>query len=163
MSDEETILEMRYLYHDAVKYAWYACDHLVLDTIIEKAPPIDPVILEQMSEFDQLIEKLKDVPRLMSRQSPKGYSVSHYLDKFIIHYLFPNLSSEERSAIADTASDVSFIFTYRSDQKDVEWVRKRVVKKVEAMRNFESKLTVVQMALLDSRFCNPDSTIDFEL
>ena len=104
MSDEETILEMRYLYDDAVKYAWYTCDHLVLDTVIEKKPPIDPAIIAEMSEFDQAIEILKDVPRLMSRQSPKGYSVSLYLEKFIIYYIFPNLCDEERMLIEKASS-----------------------------------------------------------
>lgn len=165
MSDEETIREMRYLYNDAEKYAWYAFDHLVLDTIIDKEPPLDPAILDKMSEFDQLIEKLKDVPRLLSKQSPKGYSVSLYLQKFIIHYIFPNLSDEERLLIEKASSEAESVFSFRRENHDEDEKLSllHLREHVEAMKTFESKLTVVQMALLDSRFCDPDSKIDYEL
>ena len=147
---------MQKLCEDAEAYADLACKHLVLEPVFDVKP-----ISDDADPLEQFAVGLSTLLAHATRENPEGLTCFKYRSEFILHFLFPNLSVEERNAIGDVAALASSIYGSRinhhvPNQRELgKWREKR-----DALAGLETKLTVVQMALLDSSLCDPDSNVE---
>ena len=163
--DDETIRQMRKLYRQADDYAYLACEHLWLEMTYERSPQIDESALIDRDIDERHLEifrKLNDFGISMAQANPVENMRSHYTEKLIIHFLFPNLSPEERLIIEAAVTETNWIFWEsgpKGNSQALENARAELAKARTAIKSFENKLTTVQMALVDSQFCDADSDV----
>ncbi len=116
----------------AVEYAHLAVDQLMLDERVER---VDEDM--ENGEFVNLLAELSAV-------EPKDFMWADKHFSLMTHFLFPNLSPEERKVIEKRAAVSSG--AHLSEHR-----RRAFVEACLEANAFESKLTAVQMAILDSK------------
>ena len=142
---KEKDVELTELLEKADEYATFAVEHFSLDALPEPANP---------SELMNIIYKL---------EAQDLYAASEH-DKFILHFLFPNLSDADRLLVGCIhamcwAIKLSRLNGYSEDEE-----RARLAKYMEeaAQSDLESKLTAIQLRLLESDWGDPDSEVSIE-
>ena len=111
-----------------------------------------------------MFRKLNDFAITWAQTNPIQHLHEHYLEKLVIHFLFPNLSPEERLIIEAAVTNTYWIVSRSGPEGSShleESVRAELANARKAIESFENKLTTVQMALVDSQFCNPDSDVRY--
>jgi len=79
-------------------------------------------------------------------------------DLYIVHFLFPNVTDEERSALWNLRVSNEWIRSSKKDGKPNEKPIERYGRYSVAVSFFEKKLTAMQIDLLETNYFNPDAT-----
>jgi hypothetical protein len=128
------------LIQQAVEYARLSVDQLILDERVERVDDD-----AENGEFVNLIAELSAV-------EPQDFTWANNHFSLMTHFLFPNLSLEERKIIEKRAavSSVAHLSNYR---------RQAFEEACREINTFESKLTAAQMAILEAKPFNQASTL----
>ena len=120
------------LIQQANEYAQFSVEHLILDERLERAGED-----AEDGEFVNLLAEL-------SAFAPRDFMWANKQFSLMTHFLFPNLSPEERKVIEKRAaiSSVAHLSEYR---------RRTFIEVSREMNTFERKLTAMQMAILESK------------
>jgi hypothetical protein len=133
----------------AEEYATFAEQHFMLDAAdVEQKPELD-----EAAELAKIIHKLEV-------QHPDLYHASER-DKFMIHFLFPNLGDKDRLLVASIHSMCWAVKLSRANGQSEQEDRARLAKYLEDAREaqLESRLTEIQIRLLESDWADPDSDL----
>ena len=133
----------------AEQYATFAEEHFLLD-----AASVGPKL-----EKDEAVELAKIMQKL-EVQHPDLYHASER-DKVMIHFLFPNLADKDRLLVACIHSMCWAVKLSRANGQPEQEDRARLAKYMEDAKDaeLESKLTEVQLRLLESDWADPDSNL----
>jgi hypothetical protein len=140
--------------------------------LAERELMLDPTVPVQRTEITE-VDRLSNLMRRAMQMMPHHLLVDRR--QLTVHFIFPNLTDEERAFILDLSRLVLSIRLSEGNGNDPKCPDERRrehldrAAKDRAEHNekkmaldFESKLTAVQLEVLESSLCNPDAQDDLE-
>ena len=145
MKNQDMPNEVKKLLEKAEEYAELALENFILEEVIERVPETDKIstIINAAAEW--------------SAKSPLGFMAYGHWDQLELHFLFPNMSPEERELLNRLAIYADSVRSAKMNhhplERDIQnWTAAK--SKVE-QSGIEKKLTAVQIAILDSEKFTP--------
>jgi hypothetical protein len=148
MNNQDTPDKVKELLGKAEEYAELALGNFMLEDVIERVPETDEIsaVINAVAEW--------------SAKSPLSFLAQNHFAQLELHFLFPNMSPEERELLNRMALAADNVRSARINNHPFEehlqqWGRRKAIV-TEA--DIEKKLTAIQIEILDTEKFTPKGT-----